>query len=196
MSADDPRPVPRILARAEHAVPAFSEAPPAPDARQEALARALEQARESGYRQAADELEAERRAFAERMAQTLAELAQLRQSLLADRDARVAEVVIEAASRIARSRIDAGDPLAARALREALSALPASSGLRARLHPADLQAAAADLQAEIEQGRIQLVADPTLSRGGCVVHSDVGTIDATVETAVAAVERALGGEPA
>lgn len=192
MSAADTR----ILARADHAAPAFREAPPAADQRQEELARALELAREAGYRRAQEELEAERRAFAARVAETLAGLAELDRTLRAERDARVREVVLEAASRIARARVEAGDPVAARALDEALAALPAAGGLRVRLHPDDVAAAAAARQAEIERGRIELVADAALTRGGCVVESRVGTIDATVETALAAVEQALTGEPA
>jgi flagellar biosynthesis/type III secretory pathway protein FliH len=38
---------------------------------------------------------------------------------------------------------------------------------------------------------IELMADETLARGGCVVQTEIGTLDASVETRLAALQKAL-----
>jgi len=95
-----------------------------------------------------------------------------------------------------RDKIDGGDPVASRALEEALSALPESGPVRARLHPDDIESVRRDLTREIDDGRVVLTADDTISRGGCIVNSDAGTIDATVETAIAMVAETAKGTKA
>lgn len=197
MNPQVPTPGPRILDRPERAVPAFQDnAETGVDAAVEALAHARREAREEGYRQAVEEFAADRRAFAVQTAQTLTRLAEFEEATARRHNAEVAEIVIEAVSRIVRLRVDAGDPVALRALREAQDALPSTTGLRARLHPADLEVATRELQSDVERGRIQLVSDDTLTLGGCVLESAVGTVDATIETAHEAIRDALLGKSA
>jgi flagellar assembly protein FliH len=187
----------RILEAPEHTMPAFADAPrPAADPLAQAVEHALEQGRDEGYRRAASELEAERQAWAAATAKTLTHLSELEDTLTRGHDREVTEVILAAASRIVRQRIEDGDPVAARALREALDALPSSTSLSARVHPQDLELLARELQPEIERGRVQLVADASLSRGGCVAESGVGTVNATLETAEESVRGALLGESA
>jgi type III secretion protein L len=42
---------------------------------------------------------------------------------------------------------------------------------------------------------LRVAADPSVARGGCLVQSDVGALDARVETQLAAIERALKAPP-
>jgi len=61
-----------------------------------------------------------------------------------------------------------------------------------RLHPDDLPAMSAAL--ESDRGAtpaLELVADATIERGGCVLTSDVGEVDARVATRIEAFRRAL-----
>lgn len=69
-----------------------------------------------------------------------------------------------------------------------------------RLHPEDRTAlyegeqhdeGAAWLRRLGVAGEVDLVEDPTLARGGCVVQSQFGTLDARVETRLAVFARAL-----
>ncbi len=48
-----------------------------------------------------------------------------------------------------------------------------------------------DAQREGPARALRLESDPTLERGDCVLESDVGTIDARIETRIAALARAL-----
>ena len=69
-----------------------------------------------------------------------------------------------------------------------------------------LRCAAEDLEA-LERGKPRLVercraaqvvvfrADPSVSRGGCIVETELGVIDARLSTQLDAIERALRGEP-
>jgi flagellar assembly protein FliH len=148
-----------------------------------------------GRRQARAELEAVYEAALERLAASLAAVAGVEEALARRHEQRLLEVAVEAASRIVRERIEAGDPVACRALEEAIAALPAPAGWRARLNPSDLETVARELSGEIGRGRIELVPDPGVSRGGVVLESAVGTVDATVETAIASVRRAALGVP-
>lgn len=51
------------------------------------------------------------------------------------------------------------------------------------------------LGADDEASGLRLHADATLSRGGCLVVTDRGTLDARIEVQLAALERALLPEP-
>lgn len=159
---------------------------------------ALAEARERGYRegreQAAEELAGQIESSRRELAKALKRLAGLEARLARDHEARLLEVAIEAASRIVRRRIEADDPIALRALEEALDALPDAGSFRARLHPDDLRAVTESLRAEIEARRLELIADPEIGHGGTVVECDAGRVDATLEMAEAAVRAAIRGE--
>jgi flagellar assembly protein FliH len=105
------------------------------------------------------------------------------------------ELALAVASRIVRERVEAGDALAARALAEALEALPTAQPVQARLHPQDLEAVRETLEGELARGRIELVPDETLTPGGCVVRSESGIVDARLETAQGSLRAALEGRP-
>ena len=51
-------------------------------------------------------------------------------------------------------------------------------------------------EAQAPVGLLTRVSDDTLTRGGCVLESGVGTVDATLETAHEAIRAALLGESA
>jgi len=168
------------------------------DAELETADRALAEARERGYREgrerAETELARELEAFNGRAAAALGRLATLEQRQLEQHQAKLIEIVLEAASRILRQRLEQGDPVAARALQEAIEALPTTGRLKAHLHPDDLPGAMAIVGAEVDACRLELVADPRLTRGGAVVETQVGTIDATLDAAWEALRAAISGE--
>jgi len=78
------------------------------------------------------------------------------------------------------------------AVRQAAAALPAATReVRVRLHPDDLA-----LLRELEAGepRWQLVADPALKRGECLLESERSRLDARLETRLAAMIDAVLGD--
>ena len=63
-----------------------------------------------------------------------------------------------------------------------------------RVNPADLPAVQAhrDRFDSVARARyIDLVPDPRISIGGCIIESEAGTIDATLATQLRVLERAL-----
>lgn len=81
---------------------------------------------------------------------------------------------------------------------EALSQAGAPREVVVRCHPDDLKA--------LERGRPRLIercsrtqavilrADPAIARGGCIVETELGTVDARLPTQLDAIERALRGQ--
>jgi flagellar assembly protein FliH len=173
-----------------------------PDALADAeAASALEQAhargRMEGEQRAAEEYERQLGAIRAETAAAIRRLGELREQMDREYQSLLRELALEAAARIARQRIAEDDPVAARALAEAVEALPPVEGIQARLHPDDVAIVERDLAELIERRRVELRADPALSRGGCVVESGAGTIDATLETAEREIRAAArGGEEA
>ena len=65
-----------------------------------------------------------------------------------------------------------------------------------RLHPEDYATVLANRGEQWEGTQVSVVPDPAVQRGGCVVESDFGMIDASVDAQFAELSRALLGDPA
>lgn len=92
------------------------------------------------------------------------------------------------ARKIVHTEVAASRDIAAHVARDALDAARDATVLHVRLNPRDRELLAADpcgLEA------IALVADPAISPGGCIVETQCGAIDATVETQWQQVTAAL-----
>ncbi|HKT72888.1 MAG TPA: flagellar assembly protein FliH [Steroidobacteraceae bacterium] len=83
-------------------------------------------------------------------------------------------------------------------IREALGQLPsAARDVRVHLHPEDAATVRERLAAPSNDRAWTLVEDPTLSRGGCIVRTDMSQIDVRLESRISAVvASALGDERA
>jgi type III secretion protein L len=136
-------------------------------------ARAAEDAYQKGWAKAAQEA-------AQRW--TLAEVDRVK--LLASVQPALAEMVADAVSVLAKG-VDR-EAFMARALEQLQGSLRQASWARVRVHPEAVelaQAALAELQRQTGLGKIaRVVADETLSREGCVLESDLGTVDASMDT--------------
>ncbi len=191
----------RLLDGPAAAEPAFSRggAGARPESESErAHRRGREEGLAEGRRLAEEEASGDRAAERARLAEAIAGLVAAAEAFRRERERQVLAVALEAASRIVRARIEDGDPVAARAAREAVEALPDSASVRVRVNEADLESVAAELREEIARGRLEIAADPSIERGGCVVESAVGSVDARLSTAERAVRLAArpGGGPA
>lgn len=182
---------PSRLRRDDASVDRPFRVPAAPPAAADPVAAAAAEAAGRGYAEGRAAGEAELagaiREFHARAAAALSRLAEIEAAVVRDLEHRLLDVALAAASRVVRERIEAGDPVAVRALREALDAVPASGEIRVRVHPDDAEAIGRETESEVARGRIVLVPDPSIGRGGCVVESAVGTVDATVGRALEAV---------
>lgn len=149
------------------------------DGLKEGLRRGIEQARAEAA-QAQQQAQAQ---AAQRVAQvveaTTQALAQVQQ-VFAERVARLA---LEIARSATGAAIEMDLNLIGPAIQKALDAL-IDEGLKPviRLHPTDLEHFGSALQALLERHQATLVADPQVQRGGCLIDTPTGRVDATVAT--------------
>lgn len=117
--------------------------------------------------------------------------------LAADADVQSVTLALAVARKILGREIRDGEAVRA-VLRRALTQAPARQALRARLNPDDLRT----IESSRDQLRksneplpeeLVLCADPSIARGGCVLESAVGQVDARMETQLELIEKALRG---
>jgi len=91
-------------------------------------------------------------------------------------------------------KLDSGQVIAA--VREAVNILPLSSQkISLHLHPEDAELVRSALSLDEISPAWMIVEDPLITRGGCIVDTDVSHIDATIENRLAAVIATIfGGE--
>jgi len=98
------------------------------------------------------------------------------------------EVALAVAKRIVRCEIARGPEVAARAVEAALAEAADATVVRLRVNPEEKTRLEALLAG---RDLPELVADPAISPGGCVVETECGSLDATVEAQWALAEAAL-----
>jgi flagellar assembly protein FliH len=152
---------------------------------------------QDGYRDGLVALESFKQSFAAQMAAQLgtlvagfdAEFAQLEQQI-ADTVARTATAL---ARQVVRSELAARPELVAAVAAQAVEAvLLSAKHIRVHVHPDD-QALVAQGAADVLAARgARLIADTSVSRGGCRVESDLGRIDAGIEARWSQAAESLG----
>lgn len=145
------------------------------------------------------------RATAEGRAQGRAELAsewlaltQERDRLHAEAEKRATEIAMLAAERIVGEELTLRPELIANTVRSLLTRVRRAKYVTLRVHPDDAPALKDILQAWTGNAALPAAVhvedDPQQARGGCLLISDVGTLDARVETQLQALARALGSK--
>jgi type III secretion system HrpE/YscL family protein len=150
--------------------------------------RIRDAAREEGRAQGRAELAAQLIEHAAAHAQSLAAL-----------EAQALEVALLAAKRIVGEALALEPRRIADVARPLVAKLRRATRVALHVHPDDapaLEAALAGLREQTgARAVLRVAADPSVARGGCLVQSDVGALDARVETQLAAIERALKAPP-
>ena len=129
------------------------------------------------------------------LAESLVRVAVARdQELNAVRETAV-EIAMQAASRVIGQELAQRPELARDVVTALLSRVQRAHSVTLRVNPDDCAALASDLDGLRQRaglsGTLRLQPDAGVTRGGCVLHSDVGSLDARVETQLAAIARAL-----
>lgn len=81
-------------------------------------------------------------------------------------------------------------------VKEALSILPSGvQNIKVHMHPSDAQLVSEIMLANVDERKWQVLEDPVMERGGCLVETDSSTVDAKIDTRIAAIAaRLMGGE--
>jgi flagellar biosynthesis/type III secretory pathway protein FliH len=130
-----------------------------------------------------------------RAARALFDVAALRTSTLHETEREARQAVLLLASKLTQQTLEL-EPTALRALVAPLFArIRRARHITLRVHPDDVSALA-ELPARADlAGVLAVLPDPTISRGGCLIQSDLGQLDARLETRVGELAKALGWEP-
>jgi len=167
------------------------------------VAEKIRQARlagyQEGYRDGLVALEGFKQTFAH---QTTLQVGAMLKSLGEQLDGlqrQMAQTLCTSATRIARqavrSELQIRPELIAIVAQEALDTLVLSARhITLRVHPDDHPLVAEGAGDLLDARSARLVADPTIARGGCVVESDIGVIDASLDARWRRAAASLGGE--
>lgn len=166
------------------------------DARAEAerIRAGAEEAAEAARQQGYD------RGYQEGLARTTECLARAhaqRDELLAAAEPAAVELALRVAEKVLGREISDREA-AVDLVAQALDAVRRAQRVRVRVAPADLELLRAEeprLVARLAQGvTFDLCADPGTTTGGCIVETEAGSVDARLETQLAALRRALLGD--
>jgi len=172
--------------------------PPAVDI--EALQQAARQSGyHDGYRDGLAALESFKRSFAQQMAGQIGQLLTSLDRELLGLEADMAQSLVHAATGLARQLIrgelSARPELIVEVARQAIAALSQSvRRIEMRVHPDDLALVQAGLGEEAAGRGVTCVADQGISRGGCTLHTELGSVDARIEHQWEQALRQIGQE--
>ena len=174
------------------------------DARAEArriLADAERDAEELRARAGHEAEELRDAAYQEGLESALAELNQIlleaherRDSALAGAERDVLRLAVKLAEKIIGREVERDDAALADIVSAALRHARQQESLTVRVNPADLPRVQAHRERLDPSGRarfIDLVADPRVGHGGCIIEGESGTVDARLDTQLRVLERAL-----
>ncbi len=113
----------------------------------------------------------------------------------AERD--LVRLAVAIAEKIVKAEIRNGRPVAAAALRRAVELAARRRRLKVLVHPDDMavvEACLPALRADFADiGAVEMEASGAVSRGGCVVTTEEGAVDADLRTQLEEIERGLAG---
>jgi len=185
------------------AAPQAEPAPhePTPEDHQAALLAARQAGYQDGYRDGLVALESFKQSFAQ---QTTAQVGQLMvafeaqfelfEQQMADSVARTATAL---ARQVLRSELATRPELVAKVAEDAVNAvLLSAKHIRVHVHPDDHALVAEGAAEAIGARAARLTASAQVQRGGCLIESDVGSIDARIDARWAQAAAVLGQEMA
>jgi len=174
--------------------------PPPPDLGQQ-LHAARQGGYQDGYRDGLKALEQFKQSFAAQITTQLGQLVQAHgqelDALQQDMARALAVSATHLARQVVRSELDARPELVARVAQEALDTLLMSARqITVRVHPEDHPLVAQGAADVLAARGARLLADPSIARGGCLVESDIGVVDASIAARWKRAVASLGCEQA
>jgi flagellar biosynthesis/type III secretory pathway protein FliH len=105
---------------------------------------------------------------------------------------RVAAAIAE---RVIRRQLDRQPEIALAIVREALELACGAGDVQLRMHPEDCETLGRHVETLSRElarmGKVDIVSDPTISKGGCRVETRYGVIDQQIESQLARIEQEL-----
>ncbi len=133
----------------------------------------------------------------EAAAAALLEAAAEREEVLGAADQELAGVVLEAARRVVRRELRMSPADVSSLVESLLEQVRSAKAVVVSVHPDDVARVRSILEARAgsAEGGFSVQEDPTIEPGGCVMTSELGQLDARIETQLAALETAITRSP-
>lgn len=161
------------------------------DGFKDGLGKGTDEGQKAGFEQAAKELEPALRS----LQQGLLQLKNLRQDTQQNIENEIVELALAIASKVVCREIKLDREVVACVAREALAKVEAPGRIKIKLNSSDLQFIdktknqLSDLVGNIDN--VILEAEDRIQRGGCVIETDLGEIDARIEKQLQVVEESF-----
>lgn len=166
-----------------------------PEARiEEAIRAGFAQGFNRGRQEAQAACQAEWEAQQQRFAAVLGKLHDLEAALYEELRGPLLDLGLEIAARVVRTRIEAEDPVALRAVEEILSSEPRTVSRTIKVNPDEFELILGAIPHLGEPGTISVVPDQTLGRGDVLIESGEEAVDARVSTAFRVLHEMLEEE--
>ena len=128
----------------------------------------------------------------------LGELGDLHRQTCRDVEADLVQLALAVARKIVGREVSLGPEAVTRIIREALTRVEHAGRITIKLNPADLELLT-DIKPQLlsglpEAGRAAFEADEGIARGGCLIETDGGEVDARIERQFQVVEEAFRTE--
>jgi flagellar assembly protein FliH len=154
---------------------------------------AAEEESRASYQRGWDEAE---KAMGQQLLQQRTELHQLMPQVVRETENTLITLALAAAQKLVAD-LPISAELVAAVVRDALAQVEGAEQFTVRLHPADLEllqkAASPLLAPENEAREFRFVASPDVTRGGCLVQTRFGTVDARRETKMDLLQNTILG---
>jgi flagellar assembly protein FliH len=155
----------------------------------------IEEAYAKGRRDALDDAGKDLESAARALASAAEEISRLRDSLAKNSSQDMLRLVMTIAEQIIRREVSADPQVVLAIIENALQSSVRSDQYRIRVNPEDLEHVTQQkplfLASISGLKNLSIEADAAISRGGCRVDSDLGEVDATIETQLESIQQAL-----
>ncbi|HPO18901.1 MAG TPA: FliH/SctL family protein [Rubrivivax sp.] len=163
------------------------------------LAAARQAGYQDGYRDGLVGLDNFKQSFAVQLSAQLGELLRSFDTQIAALEQQMAQALaraaVQLARRVVRAELQSHPEQVAHAAAQALAAvLQSARRIRVLVHPDDHALVAAGAAEALHARGAQLVAQPGIERGGCLVESDLGQVDARIAARWQQAAAVLGSE--
>jgi flagellar assembly protein FliH len=166
---------------------------------QEGHQEGLEQARTEAAQTALQEAQQELAQLCRALTEGLSAFEEGKRRLLATAECGLIDLALAAARRVCKHDVGKSSATVRANVQALLEMVKHEHDLEVHLNPAECDALRAALPELIAStGRlahVEIVADPIVERGGCLLHTSSGTIDASVELQLERVAKALVQQP-
>ena len=125
----------------------------------------------------------------------LAEAWSRRDAFLLRNEAELVRLAVAIAEKVVRRSVEADSDVVVQAVKEALKSVRGEKRITIKVNPSEedvLREQASCLRLlGSEVGDLVIVGNPAIAAGGCIVESELGVIDAQIDTQLASIEKAL-----